>query len=175
MKRLKRLREERGFSQDEVAQFIGVSRQMYNKYENSEVDPSLNSVKLLSKIFNVSYETLLNDEVTYNNVKNNDLVVASSSSSYGSMNINYFTKIVNMLPKLLYLEKTKLLNLVAQSMAKDVEAGKMAHQQNSSNKEKDICSYAEFELAYNTISELTTKNNFNSKGQKWTREELHER
>lgn len=178
MKNLKVLREKKGFSQEEVAKFIGVSRQMYNKYENSNLEPSVNSIRLLKKLYHVSYETLLDEVAVYSNKDNSNLYVASPSVAYGNGCGNYFSQMINLLPKLLYLEKAKLLNFVAQSMTKDVEAGKMAQLQYSTKKHNTTSktySIEEFDIAFAKIQKLATENNFNSNGQKWTREEMNER
>ena len=57
--KLKELREKRGLSQAEVAQEIGISRQMYNKYERGDTEPSLTVIKGLCTLYAVSYEELL--------------------------------------------------------------------------------------------------------------------
>ena len=56
---LKKLREKHGFSQTYVASVLGVSRQMYIKYENGLVDPSLHAVRELRKLYGVTYEDIL--------------------------------------------------------------------------------------------------------------------
>lgn len=202
--KLKELRTKRGISQAAVAEFIGISRQMYNKYENGEVEPTVKAVKLLCKLYNISYDQLLNDSVTSlgNKVsysKNSDsyncMEVASPSVSYGvgqgagsgSLESekygikNYLSEIMTLIPKLLYSEKAKLLSALAQSMSADVEAGKLAqkYQNNSVQNTTFVCEkildYKAFADGFNKIKELTEENEFNSQGKKWTREEMHER
>lgn len=56
---LKNLREKHGFSQTYVASILGVSRQMYIKYENGLVEPSLYAVRELRKLYGVTYEDIL--------------------------------------------------------------------------------------------------------------------
>ena len=53
------LRTEKGFSQDELAEKVFVTRQAVSRWENGETTPNTDTLKLLSKIFNVSINTLL--------------------------------------------------------------------------------------------------------------------
>lgn len=59
--RLKKLREERGLSQAEVAKAIGVGRTTYLKYETGENKPT-RKLEELSRLFSVSYDYLLGRE-----------------------------------------------------------------------------------------------------------------
>ena len=54
-----KLRTESGMSQDEVAEKIYVTRQAVSRWEMGETIPNTESLKLLSKLFNVSINTLL--------------------------------------------------------------------------------------------------------------------
>ncbi|MBQ8954265.1 MAG: helix-turn-helix domain-containing protein [Clostridia bacterium] len=53
------LRTKRGLSQDELAEKIFVTRQAVSRWENGETVPNTETLKLLSKLFNVSINTLL--------------------------------------------------------------------------------------------------------------------
>ena len=53
------LRTERGMSQDELAEKVFVTRQAVSRWENGETVPNTETLKLLSKLFNVSINTLL--------------------------------------------------------------------------------------------------------------------
>lgn len=53
------LRTERGLSQDELAEKVFVTRQAVSRWENGETRPGVETLKLLSKFFNVSINTLL--------------------------------------------------------------------------------------------------------------------
>ena len=56
---IKKLREERGLSQDQLAERVMVTRQAVSRWENGETQPNTDTLKLLSKEFNVSINTLL--------------------------------------------------------------------------------------------------------------------
>lgn len=56
---LKELRIKKGFSQDELAEKLYVTRQAVSRWENGETTPNTETLKLLSKLFDVSINTLL--------------------------------------------------------------------------------------------------------------------
>ena len=53
------LRTERGMSQDELAEKLFVTRQAVSRWENGETVPNTETLKLLSRLFDVSINTLL--------------------------------------------------------------------------------------------------------------------
>lgn len=53
------LRTQRGLSQDELARAVFVTRQAVSRWENGDTVPSTETLKLLSKLFDVSINTLL--------------------------------------------------------------------------------------------------------------------
>lgn len=53
------LRTKAGFSQDELAQKVFVTRQAVSRWENGETVPNTETLKLLSRLYNVSINTLL--------------------------------------------------------------------------------------------------------------------
>lgn len=53
------LRAKRGMSQDELAEKLFVTRQAVSRWENGETVPNTETLKLLSKLFDVSINTLL--------------------------------------------------------------------------------------------------------------------
>ena len=53
------LRIKKGLSQDELAEKVYVTRQAVSRWENGETTPNTETLKLLSKLFNVSINTLL--------------------------------------------------------------------------------------------------------------------
>ena len=54
------LRTKSGLSQDELAEKVHVTRQAVSRWENGETTPNTETLKLLSKLFDVSINTLLN-------------------------------------------------------------------------------------------------------------------
>ena len=56
---LKNLREKHGFTQEQLAERVMVSRQAVSRWETGETQPNTETLKLLSKVFDVSINTLL--------------------------------------------------------------------------------------------------------------------
>ena len=53
------LRNKSGFSQDELAEKVFVTRQAVSRWENGDTIPNTETLKLLSSVFDVSINTLL--------------------------------------------------------------------------------------------------------------------
>ena len=56
---IRRLRTEKGLSQDELAEKLFVTRQAVSRWENGETTPNTETLKRLSRLFDVSINTLL--------------------------------------------------------------------------------------------------------------------
>ena len=59
---LKELRTKNRYSQELLAKILGLSRQAYMKYESGEVEPSVEIVRKLAKIYKVPYEVLIDNQ-----------------------------------------------------------------------------------------------------------------
>lgn len=60
--RLVQLRKQHGFSQEELAAKLGLSRQAVSKWERAEASPDTDNLILLSRVYNVSIDELLRTE-----------------------------------------------------------------------------------------------------------------
>ena len=58
------LRTKNGMSQDELAEKVYVTRQAVSRWENGDTTPNTETLKLLSKLFDVSINTLLGSPIT---------------------------------------------------------------------------------------------------------------
>lgn len=58
-KRLKYLRNEKGLSQQNMADYLGISRQGYGKYEDGKSEPDHKTLVKLANYFNVTTDYLL--------------------------------------------------------------------------------------------------------------------
>ena len=57
---LRELRTEKGYTQAFVADFLGLNRTTYTKYETGVTQPDLNSLKRLCELFEVDCNTIMN-------------------------------------------------------------------------------------------------------------------
>ena len=58
------LRKKNNMSQEDLAEKIGVARQTISKWELSETSPDLRQAKELSKLFKVSLDELVDNDIT---------------------------------------------------------------------------------------------------------------
>lgn len=65
-KKITELRKRNNLSQEELAEKVGVARQTISKWETGDTTPDINQVKIISKIFNISIDELVNNDI--NNV-----------------------------------------------------------------------------------------------------------
>jgi transcriptional regulator with XRE-family HTH domain len=59
LKNLKRLREERGISQQKLADEFGLSQQSINKYENHKIEPEIEIMQKFADYFETSIDYLV--------------------------------------------------------------------------------------------------------------------
>ncbi|KQW92973.1 DNA-binding protein [Acinetobacter sp. Root1280] len=59
---LSELRAKQGWSQQQLAEYLGVSRQTINAIEKQRYDPSLPLAFKIAKLFNLSIEAIFNTE-----------------------------------------------------------------------------------------------------------------
>jgi len=73
-------RKKNGWSQEELAQMLNVSRQSVSKWESAQAIPDLNRIIQMASIFNVSTDYLLKDEIE-----------ASAPAEYSDMSPSEYT------------------------------------------------------------------------------------
>ncbi|MBO5091300.1 MAG: leucine-rich repeat protein [Clostridia bacterium] len=61
------LRKRNGMSQEELANELGVSRQAIYKWENDITSPEIEKIRVLSELFSVTFDDLLNDNIDLSN------------------------------------------------------------------------------------------------------------
>ena len=62
---LSELRAQQGWSQQQLAEYLGVSRQTINAIEKQRYDPSLPLAFKIAKLFNRSIEAIFKDEESF--------------------------------------------------------------------------------------------------------------
>ena len=60
--RLAQLRKQKGLSQEQLAEKLGLSRQAVSKWERAEASPDTDNLICLARIYGVSLDDLLNTE-----------------------------------------------------------------------------------------------------------------
>lgn len=67
-----KLRKENKLSQEELAEKVGVTRQTISNWELGETEPTPKQLKILSKIFNISIDKLLDNDILIEKISNTE-------------------------------------------------------------------------------------------------------
>lgn len=62
--KLKKARKERGYTQDQLAKGVNISKSSISRYESGLQMPELATIKMIAKFLNISHQYLLEDEYT---------------------------------------------------------------------------------------------------------------
>lgn len=73
--KLLQLRKKAGLSQEDVAEKLNVSRQTLSKWETDQTVPELIKAKLLSQLYNVSYDYLISENCICGDVTDIEMIV----------------------------------------------------------------------------------------------------
>lgn len=79
--RLHELRKKNGYTQAELAEKLGVSRQSISNWELGTIVPSTSRLKKISELYSVPLETLLRDDVSGEQKKDDESVTHMESAS----------------------------------------------------------------------------------------------
>lgn len=69
------LRKTAGYSQEMLAERLGVSRQTVSKWELNEVQPEMIKGKLLAELYGVTYDSLINDASNVTKITDMEAIV----------------------------------------------------------------------------------------------------
>ena len=123
---LRSLRNQNNYSQSAVAEYLEISRQMYNKYEKGTAEPSLKNIKKLCELYKVSADVFLNNSqknenkvsYSYASETSSSLTVASPAVPYGkpsetSNSKNLLAELIRLIPLLHLNEQISLMSKLA--------------------------------------------------------------
>lgn len=130
---LKALREQFNYSQNTVANFLGISRQMYIKYENGDVEPPVKTIVALCGLYKVPYEYIIEnkgithshndsapEKVAYKIPESEPLPLADPGADYGNEQ-TYSQAVVNMFSKLTFIKQLAVFAELAGIIQKQSE------------------------------------------------------
>ena len=107
-KRIKTLRVDKGFSQEQMADFLHISQSAYSRIENGESNGWVNCIDNICNIFEIKPEELFIPESLVHNHSEN---ISASAVQNNSQHDTHITIINNLSDKIieLYEEKMKWL------------------------------------------------------------------
>ncbi len=83
VKNLRLLREEKGFSQQKLADMLSTSQQTVFKYEKTDCEPDIDTLIKLAAVFNVSVDFLIgNSEIRETNVKRDAVMLTNAEKKH---------------------------------------------------------------------------------------------
>ena len=71
--RLQKLRKENGYSQEELADKLGISRQAVSKWERAESSPDTDNLIILARLYNMSLDDLLYDNESNEEIRDRNI------------------------------------------------------------------------------------------------------
>ena len=101
------LRKKNNFSQEQLADRLGVSRQAVSKWESGTSVPDMDKMMNLCKILNCSLEELVDDGISNGNAKGTE--VKFSWKEYYQEFLDFVTKTFNMFWSMRLVEKVKCI------------------------------------------------------------------
>lgn len=111
---IKILRNKHNYSQSSVAEYLGISRQMYIKYETGTAELSVKTIKSLADLYKVPPSVILEDKLSdsndYNFSKEQNLEISDPQPLYG---VSDFNKVLQLLPKLVLSEQISVMAKLA--------------------------------------------------------------
>lgn len=118
-KRIRKYREERGFSQEELAEKLHISRSTYQRIENGETNSWVNHIENICTSLDVNMDEILKPEEGYMQVNNNN----ESTNDNGSGVIQNQTINYNASEKLIeqYEERIKELKEQVQELKEELK------------------------------------------------------
>lgn len=83
--KITRLRQSKGYSQEEFGAKLGVSRQAVSKWETGQTTPDVDKIILMSKLFDVSTDYLLKDDNTESATNN----ISTKITRHGTIRLSF--------------------------------------------------------------------------------------
>lgn len=103
--KLQKIRKDNNITQEGLADRLNVSRQAVSKWESGTAYPDTEKLIQISKIFNVSLDELINDNVEKNNNGSKKMAIMDIVNSI----LDFISKSVNMFWSMKFTEKIKCL------------------------------------------------------------------
>ncbi len=77
--KIKIVRKARGYSQEELGDKVGVSRQTVSDWEKGKFEPTLESIRCLAQVLEVSFDTLLDEDIDLNDKRQLNIALKNLS------------------------------------------------------------------------------------------------
>ena len=85
--RLQKLRKENGYSQEELADKLGISRQAVSKWERAESSPDTDNLIVLARLYHISLDELLYDNESNEEIRDRVADKAQDEEAHDSISL----------------------------------------------------------------------------------------
>ena len=90
--KLQKLRKEKGYSQEQLAEELGISRQAISKWERAESSPDTDNLICLAKLYGVSLDELLTTDETVEEIRESKLLESEKMAEKNDTKEPKYTK-----------------------------------------------------------------------------------
>ena len=104
--KLVELRKKNGYSQEELAEKLGVSRQSVSKWESNNTYPETDKIIQIANLFDYSMDDLINDKIT--DIEGSLRKNKNIYNIWDSL-LEFITKTINMFSKMTFLQGFKCI------------------------------------------------------------------
>ena len=104
--KLVELRKKNGYSQEELAEKLGVSRQSVSKWESNNTYPETDKIIQIANLFDCSMDDLINDKIT--DIEGSLRKNKNIYNIWDSL-LEFITKTINMFSKMTFLQGFKCI------------------------------------------------------------------
>ena len=104
------LRKKNGYSQEELAEKLGVSRQSVSKWESNNTYPETDKIIQIANLFDCSMDDLINDKIT--DVESTQRKNKSNVKNIWNSFLGFITDTIDMFSKMKFLEGLKCIIVI---------------------------------------------------------------
>lgn len=108
-RRIRELRKEKNWSQEELAKKIGSDARQISRYENGKITPSIDAIIKLAEVFDISVDYILFEAAMKRPLKTNCSEVAKRLQHLECLNKSDQDSLLNVLDALIARNKVKSL------------------------------------------------------------------
>lgn len=123
MKRLREIRESRGYSQKDLAEYLNITSQAYGYYERGERQPGMDNLRKLANFFDVSIDYLLGETVSYDGNDNLIPLLGSVPAGTPIEAIEDVEEYIDIYPRFIKHGELFALRVQGDSMEPDIRSG----------------------------------------------------
>ena len=104
------LRKKNGYSQEELAEKLGVSRQSVSKWESNNTYPETDKIIQIANLFDCSMDDLINDKIT--DVESTQRKNRNNMKKIWNSFLEFITNTIDMFSKMKFIEGFKCIIVI---------------------------------------------------------------